>query len=120
MFYSKKLKKQKKIKHCFFSRRGGFSKGYYKSLNCGKGSADNKIKILKNLNYVSQKMNVKKNKLILMNQTHSAKVVEIKKNNYSMYLDVTIKRLKKSLHYLQNHKLSKLYSKVISEWLALI
>ena len=38
-----------------------------------------------------------------------------KKNNYSMYLDVTIKRLKKSLHYLQNDKLSKLYSKVISE-----
>jgi N-acetylmuramate 1-kinase len=38
-----------------------------------------------------------------------------KKNNYSMYLDVTIKRLKKSLHYLQNHKLSRLYSKVISE-----
>ena len=87
MFYSKKLNKFKKIKHCFFSRKGGFSKGYYKSLNCGKGSADNKIKILKNLNYVSQKMNVKKNKLILMNQTHSARVVEIKKNNYKKIIN---------------------------------
>ena len=38
-----------------------------------------------------------------------------KKNYYSMYLDVTIKRLKKSLHYLQNQKLSKLYSKVMAE-----
>ena len=38
-----------------------------------------------------------------------------KKNNYSMYLDVTIKRLKKSLYYLQNQKLSKLYNKVIAE-----
>ena len=38
-----------------------------------------------------------------------------KNNYYSKYLDVTIKRLKKSLHYLQNHKLSKLYNKVIGE-----
>ena len=62
MFYSKKLKKLKQIKHCFFSKKNGFSKGIYKSLNCGKGSKDNK--------------------LLLMHQTHSNKVVEIKKNNY--------------------------------------
>ena len=37
-----------------------------------------------------------------------------KNNNYSKYLDVTIKRLKKSLHNLQNEKLSKLYDKIIS------
>ena len=37
-----------------------------------------------------------------------------KNNNYSKYLDVTIKRLKKSLYYLQNQKLSKLYSKVMA------
>ena len=55
MFYSKKLKKFKNIKHCFFSRKDGFSKGLYKSLNCGKGSKDNKKNILKNLNYVSKK-----------------------------------------------------------------
>ena len=82
MFYSKKLIKFKRIKHCFFTRKNGFSKGNYKSLNCGRGSKDNKKDISKNLNYVSQKMFIKKNKLILMNQTHSAKVIEIKKNNY--------------------------------------
>ena len=38
-----------------------------------------------------------------------------KNNYYSKYLNVTIKRLKKSLYYLQNSKLSKLYSKVIGE-----
>ena len=38
-----------------------------------------------------------------------------KNNNYSKYLDVTTKRLKKSLYYLQNQKLSKLYSKVMAE-----
>ena len=37
-----------------------------------------------------------------------------KNNYYSQYLNVTIKRLKKSLYNLQNEKLSKLYSKVIS------
>ena len=82
MFYSNNLKKLKKIKHCFFSKRNGFSKGIYKSLNCGKGSNDNKIDVDKNLSFVAKKMGVKKNKLILMHQTHSNKVVEVKRNNY--------------------------------------
>lgn len=82
MFYSNNLKKLKKIKHCFFSKRNGFSKGIYKSLNCGKGSNDSKIDVDKNLSFVAKKMGVKKNKLILMHQTHSNKVIEIKKSNY--------------------------------------
>tara|TARA_Y100000768_G_scaffold384760_1_gene369433 strand:+ start:786 stop:1538 length:753 start_codon:yes stop_codon:yes gene_type:complete len=82
MFYSKKFKKLKQVKHCFFSRKNGFSKGIYKSLNCGKGSKDRKKDINKNLNFVAKKMAVKKSKLILMYQTHSNKVIEIKKNNY--------------------------------------
>ena len=47
MFYSKKLKKIKQIKHCFFSRKNGFSKGIYKGLNCGKGSNDKKENVKK-------------------------------------------------------------------------
>ena len=82
MFYSKQLKKIKKIKHCFFSRKYGYSKGIYKSLNCGKGSKDNKKIVRKNLNFVAKRMGVKNNKLILMHQTHSNRVVEINKNNY--------------------------------------
>ena len=81
MFYSTKLKKFREIKHCFFSRKGGFSKGLYKTLNCGRGSKDDKKNISKNLEYVSQKMRIKKNKLILMHQTHSNKVIEIDKKN---------------------------------------
>ena len=81
MFYSKNLKKQKKIKHCFFSRKNGFSKGIYNSLNCGMGSKDKKRNILKNLNFVTKKMNIKKNKLILMHQTHSNKIAVVKKEN---------------------------------------
>ena len=81
MFYSKNLRKQKQIKHCFFSKKGGFSKGIYKSLNCGRGSKDSKINILKNLKFVSKKIKVKANNLKLMHQTHSNKVIIINKNN---------------------------------------
>ena len=82
MFYSKKLKKIKQVKHCFFSRKRGYSKGIYKSLNCGRGSRDNKKNVNNNLKFVAKTMAVKKTKLVLMHQTHSNKVVEIKKNNY--------------------------------------
>lgn len=81
MFYSRKLKKFKDINHCFFSRNGGYSKGLFKSLNCGFGSSDNKKNILKNLSYVAKKMGIKKENLILMNQTHSNKVKEIYEGN---------------------------------------
>ena len=96
MFYSKKLIKLKRIKHCFFSKKNGFSKGLYKSLNCGRGSKDNKKNILKNLNYVAKKMSIKNDKLILMNQTHSAKVIEINKINYKKKInsDAMITKLK--------------------------
>ena len=81
MFYSKKFKKFPNIKHCFFSRRGGFSKGIYRSLNCGKGSKDNKKNVNRNLSLVSKKMKIHKKKLYLMYQTHSNKVIVINKKN---------------------------------------
>ena len=81
MFFSKKLKKFKELNHCFFSRKGGFSKGIYKSLNCGQGSKDSKNNIKKNLILVTKKMKVKKRKLALMYQTHSNKVIIINNSN---------------------------------------
>ncbi len=97
MFYSKRLKKFKNLNHCFFSRRGGYSSGLYKSLNCGKGSRDKRKNISKNLEYVSKKMYVKKKRLILMHQTHSNKVVEINEKNLdkNIYSDAMITRYKK-------------------------
>ena len=77
MFYSKKIKKFKNLKHCFFSKKNGFSKGIYRSLNCGKGSKDKEGNVMKNLNFVAKKMNIKSNNLVLMHQTHSNKVITI-------------------------------------------
>ena len=84
MFYSKKFKKFKNINHCFFSRKGGFSRGIYKSLNCGQGSGDNKKNINKNLNFVSKKIKVNKKNLVLMYQTHSNKVIIVNKKNKNL------------------------------------
>ncbi len=97
MFYSRKLKKHKGMRHCFFSRRNGFSRGIYKSLNCGKGSRDTRKDVRKNLNYVAKKMNVKFSNLVLMHQTHSARVIEIKKNNYKKKIiaDAIITKMRK-------------------------
>ena len=75
MFFSKKLQKFKNIRHCFFSRKNGFSKGYYKSLNCGMGSEDNKKNVLKNLEFVSKRIGCKKESLITLNQKHTNEVV---------------------------------------------
>ena len=96
MFYSKKFKKFNNVKHCFFSRKGGFSKGIYQSLNCGKGSKDNKKNVFRNLSFVSKKMKVHQKKLSLMYQTHSNKVIIInKKNNNSkkFYSDALITKM---------------------------
>ena len=81
MFYSENLDKIENITHCFFSRKNGVSGGLYKSLNCGFGSDDFKENIFKNLEFVSQHMNIKKNNLMLMNQTHSNKAIFINEKN---------------------------------------
>ena len=97
MYFSKKIKKFKKIKHCFFSKKGGFSNGVYKSLNCGEGSLDKKKNIIKNLTFVSKKMGIKRSNLILMYQTHSNKVIEVKNNKFRRKIrsDAIITRDKK-------------------------
>ena len=75
MFFSKKLKKFENLKHCFFSRKNGVSKGIYNSLNCGLSSKDNKKKVIQNINIVCKKLNCEKKPIITLNQIHSNKVV---------------------------------------------
>ena len=79
MIYSKLLHETNIVNHGFFNKTNGFSKGIYKSLNCGSGSKDKKSFVKKNLNYVQSKIRSKKNKIILLYQVHSAKFIHIKK-----------------------------------------
>ena len=69
------------IEHAFFNRLGGVSNGIFKSLNCGLGSSDKKMNILKNLEVVGNKIKSKHKKIILLNQVHSNKFHYISKNS---------------------------------------
>ena len=79
MFKSKKLGKFKRIEQGFFNRKGGFSKGIYKSLNCGLGSKGKTKDVKKNIEKVCLKIGCNKNNLILLNQIHSNNVFKISK-----------------------------------------
>ena len=80
MIKSKKLLKFQEIKHGFFNKEGGKSKGIYKSLNCGIGSFDKKKNVRNNLKIVCKKISCSSKKLILLNQIHSNKFYFIGKN----------------------------------------
>ncbi len=80
MLKSKKLKKFKEISHGFFNRKGGKSKGIYKSLNCGPGSKDKKIDVKKNLRIIKNKFPKKSKDILLLHQIHSNKFIYINKN----------------------------------------
>ncbi len=79
MIKSKILDKTKIVNHGFFNKKNGFSKGIYKSLNCGKGSKDKKTNVNKNLIYVKDKIGSKLNSIVLLYQVHSSKFFFIKK-----------------------------------------
>jgi len=80
MIYSKKLKKLKGIKHGFFNKKGGSSKGIYQSLNCGIGSNDKINNVKKNLRIVKNRFNKKSKNIFLLHQIHSDKIVFVNKD----------------------------------------
>ena len=79
MLKSKKLSNFKNIRHGFFNKHGGVSKGIYRSLNCGFGSDDERKNIKKNIDKVCKKIGCNRNNLILLNQVHSNIVHTISK-----------------------------------------
>ncbi len=65
------------IRHGFFTREGGMSKGIYASLNCGYGSNDDKTAVRENRARVAEKLSVEPEKLLTVYQVHSADVIEV-------------------------------------------
>jgi len=74
---SKKLIKNKNVKHGFFNSVGGKSKNIYKSLNCGAGSKDIKSDVKKNLELVRKKISNLAKSIFLIKQIHSNKFIYI-------------------------------------------
>ncbi|MFO1142860.1 MAG: peptidoglycan editing factor PgeF [Amaricoccus sp.] len=62
-------------RHAFFTRRGGASSGIYAGLNCGPGSSDQREAVALNRARVAAALDVPPERLVSLNQTHSADVV---------------------------------------------
>lgn len=82
IFKSKKLSKITNISHAFFSKKGGISSGIYKSLNCGLGSNDDRKNVIKNLNIIKKKFQIRE--LNLLNQIHSNKIIDLTARNKNL------------------------------------
>ena len=65
------------IRHGFFTREGGVSKGIYASLNCGYGSNDERDAVRENRARIASSLSVEREKLLTAYQIHSARVVEV-------------------------------------------
>lgn len=60
------------IRHGFFTRQGGTSRGIYASLNCGAGSKDNAVSVIENRSRVAQHLGSFGDDVQTIYQTHSA------------------------------------------------
>ena len=65
------------VKHGFFTREGGVSKGLYASLNCGPGSEDDPAAVAENRARVMQALGLPAEALVTLYQIHSPEVVEV-------------------------------------------
>jgi polyphenol oxidase len=63
------------IRHGFFTRQGGVSKGIYGSLNCGLGSGDDAENVRQNRALVAETLGVPHERLLTLYQIHSATAV---------------------------------------------
>src|ERR1700690_3125302 len=77
MFITGKILKMEDTAHGFFGRRGGVSTGIYDSLNCGMGTEDDRAAVIENRRRVTEKLGLPADRLITMNQTHSAVCVVV-------------------------------------------
>jgi polyphenol oxidase len=79
MFCASTLESCNGIRHGFFTRQGGVSKGVYGSLNCGLGSRDDAENVGQNRALVAETLGVPPERLLTPYQIHSATAVIVDK-----------------------------------------
>jgi len=79
MFCASTLESCDGIRHGFFTRQGGVSKGIYGSLNCGLGSGDDAESVRHNRALVAETLGVPPERLLTLYQMHSATAVIVDK-----------------------------------------
>ena len=65
------------VRHGFFTREGGVSKGLYGSLNCGMGSCDELALVLENRRRAAAHLGWTGENLVTLYQVHSARAVRV-------------------------------------------
>ncbi len=66
------------VRHGFFGRAGGVSKGIYDGLNCGVGSADDPTHVKANREAVAAMVGVEAENLLSLHQIHSDRCIKIR------------------------------------------
>ncbi|MFM7084123.1 MAG: peptidoglycan editing factor PgeF [Hyphomicrobium sp.] len=69
------------IRHGFFTRVGGVSRGIYASLNCGLGSRDQISNVLENRARIARHLGSKTSKILTVYQVHSSSAYIADPNN---------------------------------------
>lgn len=72
---ARSLSETRRLRHGFFTRRGGVSSGLYASLNCGPGSKDEPPSIAENRSRVARRLGTDPPRLVTPWQVHSAEAV---------------------------------------------
>jgi len=65
------------LRHAFFTRRGGVSRGIHASLNAGLGSSDDRGHVSENRRRIAAALAIAPDQLVTMHQTHSATVLAV-------------------------------------------
>lgn len=65
------------VRHGYFTRRGGVSRGLYASLNCGPGSGDEPDRVRENRARVCRALKLDASRLCTLSQVHGTRVVRI-------------------------------------------
>lgn len=75
------------IEHGFSTKQGGFSEGYFSSMNLRLKSADDPEKVKKNFQKFLELFNLTKKNTVLTNQVHGKKIIKV--DNYIINNDVS-------------------------------
>ncbi len=65
------------VRHGFFTRRGGVSKGLYAGLNAGVGSDDDKVAVTENRRRVAAWLGATPDRLVTLHQVHSPDAIVV-------------------------------------------
>jgi YfiH family protein len=68
---------EQRIRHAFFTRRGGVSDGAYASLNCGFGSSDDPAKVEENRAIAAGRLGLPAGRLVTCHQVHGTTAITV-------------------------------------------